>query len=281
MNSIGRLLGILAVVAGCSDSDGGPRTLTGAPQDRDAGAGGVGSGTGGADVGAVPAPPDAASPRADAQAATTDAPSAATDATPALPDAPSAERDAGPDAASPSPPDAAGPPPPPDAAPPPPPPDAAPPPPPAVCGNGRVEPGELCDDGVLRAGCDASHDGGDGACVPVGTCSPGHELAGAGCIPFDGTRDIDIFVDNFCNMEVRPADIHVPPGQFVVLSWHNRSVDYPVDVWLSYGGGFLDLEPGTSWDDRFEFCHGGQRPYQAGADVSTACSDFRFVIHCD
>jgi hypothetical protein len=160
-------------------------------------------------------------------------------------------------------------------------PDAAPPPPPAVCGNGRVEPGELCDDGVLRADCDVSHDGGDGACVPVGTCSPGYELGGAGCIAFDGTRDIDIFVDNFCNMEVRPAELHVPPGQFVVLSWHNRSVDYPVDVWLSYGGGFLDLEPGTSWDDRFEFCHGGQRPYQAGADVSTACSEFRFVIHCD
>lgn len=91
---------------------------------------------------------------------------------------------------------------------------------------------------------------------------------------------IDIFVDNFCNMQVRPMSIDVPRGQRVSLTWNNRSVDYPVDVWLSYGGGFLDLEPGTSWHDRFEFCGGGNRPYDAGADISTACSDFRFLIHC-
>jgi hypothetical protein len=91
---------------------------------------------------------------------------------------------------------------------------------------------------------------------------------------------IDIFVDNFCNMQVRPMSIDVPRGQRVSLTWNNRSVDYPVDVWLSYGGGFLDLEPGTSWHDRFEFCGGGNRPYDAGADISTACSEFRFLIHC-
>lgn len=99
--------------------------------------------------------------------------------------------------------------------------------------------------------------------------------------PPDPLRDVDIFVDNFCNMDVRPASIHVPAGQFAQITWHNRSVDYPVDVWLSYGGGFLDLEPGAVWADRFEFCHGGERPYQAGADISTACSEFRFVIFCD
>jgi hypothetical protein len=91
---------------------------------------------------------------------------------------------------------------------------------------------------------------------------------------------IDIFVDNFCNMQVRPVSIDVPRGQRVSLTWNNRSVDYPVDVWLSYGGGFLDLEPGTSWHDRFECCAGGNRPYDAGADISTACSEFRFLIHC-
>jgi hypothetical protein len=283
VNSIGRQLALLALVAGCSDESGGPRTLSGVPQDRDSGNGFGPSGGGGrADQGALPTL-DAALQDPDAPLATEDAASAEPDA-----DGPGSDRDG---AAPPPPPpdavslDAAPPPPPPlpDAASPPPPPlpDAAPPPPPPVCGNGRLEPGELCDDGVLRADCDVSHDGGDGACVPVGSCSPGFELAAGGCIAFDGTRDIDIFVDNFCNMEVRPVALRVPPGQFVVLSWHNRSVDYPVDVWLSYGGGFLDLEPGTSWDDRFEFCRGGQRPYDAGADVSTACSDFRFVIHCE
>lgn len=100
-------------------------------------------------------------------------------------------------------------------------------------------------------------------------------------LPFQSESNIDIFVDAWCNMDVRPAGIHVPSGQFVQLTWHNRSVDYPVDVWLSYGGEFPDLEPGAEWSDRFEFCHGEDRPYQAGAIISTPCSDFRFLIYCD
>jgi hypothetical protein len=159
------------------------------------------------------------------------------------------------------------------------PPDAAPA---AVCGNGVLEPGEGCDDGELRVGCDTHHDGGDGVCRPAGRCSETFELAPDGtCRAFEPARGVDIFVDNFCAMDVRPPEVHVPPGAGLQVTWYNRSVDYPVDVWLSYGGGFLDLEPGTSWADRFEFCRGGQRPYQAYADISTACSEHRFLIWCD
>ena len=210
-----------------------------------------------------------------------------------------------PDAAPVSPPDAAVPPPL----------DAAAPPPQGICGNGAVEPGETCDDdnrvdgdycaanclsvtgrcgdgvrqnnencddGILVAGCDVTHDGGDGVCVPAGQCSAGFELDARGdCQPFNDTPGVDIFVDNFCNMDVVPPSIHAPPGQLIHITWHNRSVDYPVDVWMSYGGGFLDLEPGTSWTDPAGLCFGGGRPYEAGADISTACSRFQFVAYCD
>lgn len=157
-------------------------------------------------------------------------------------------------------------------------------PPPTVCGNAVVEIGETCDDGspaVIALGCALAHDGGDGVCVGLGQCRPDFALLANGtCGPADFGTDVDIFVDNFCNMRVVPPELHVAPGRFVSITWHNRSVDYPVDVWLSYGGGFLDLEPGTVWADRFDFCH-GDRPYRAGADISTACSEWPFVIYCD
>jgi hypothetical protein len=54
---------------------------------------------------------------------------------------------------------------------------------------------------------------------------------------------IDIFVDNFCNMQVRPMSIDVPRGQRVSLTWNNRSVDYPVDVWLSYAAASSTSSP--------------------------------------
>lgn len=63
--------------------------------------------------------------------------------------------------------------------------------------------------------------------------------------------------------------------------YRNRSRDYAVDVWLSYGGGFTDLETGAEWDDRFIHCTGPRRPRQESADISTACSRHAFVIFCE
>jgi hypothetical protein len=94
-----------------------------------------------------------------------------------------------------------------------------------------------------------------------------------------GSADVDIYVDNFCRMDVVPKSITVPRGQTVKLTYRNRSRDYAVDVWLSYGGGYLDLKTGTSWADRFEHC-AFPRPYNAYADISTACSRYRLMIYC-
>lgn len=91
--------------------------------------------------------------------------------------------------------------------------------------------------------------------------------------------DINIYVDNFCNMNVVPAEVNVAPGNTVLLTYHNRSVDYEVDVWLSYGGGYLDLETGHSWADSFEWCT-SDHVYTGYADISTACSNHRLLIHC-
>jgi len=129
-------------------------------------------------------------------------------------------------------------------------------------------------------GCEATHDGGDGACLPPGECAGGFVAVGDDCLPEIAEATVDIFVANDCTMRVVPPSFDVPPGRRVSFTYRNRSADYPVDVWLSYGGGFLDLPPGEVWDDQFEHCGGGRRPYQAGADISTACSEHRFVINC-
>jgi hypothetical protein len=92
-------------------------------------------------------------------------------------------------------------------------------------------------------------------------------------------QNVDIYVDNFCKMDVIPKKFDVPAGTSLKLTYVNHSRDYPVDVWLSYGGGFLDLKTGTSWTDRIEHCR-GLRPSKVWADISTACSRYRLMINC-
>jgi cysteine-rich repeat protein len=149
-----------------------------------------------------------------------------------------------------------------------------------ACGDGVQQANETCDDGVIMSGCDTLTDGGDGACVSPGTCSPGYIFVqGTGCVPEVDQAHVHIQVDNFCNMSVMPMEYTVPPGQRLKLSYHNHSVDYPVDVWLSYGGGYLDLQTGATWDDQFEHCF-SPGPSEAYADITTACSSFQLQIHC-
>lgn len=105
------------------------------------------------------------------------------------------------------------------------------------------------------------------------------DLMPAPDLAFSPTADVDIFVDNFCKMDVVPKNFTVPAGAILKLTYRNRSKDYPVDVWLSYGGGFLDLKQGMLWADRFEHC-AGPMPSTAYADITTACSRYRLIINC-
>jgi hypothetical protein len=149
---------------------------------------------------------------------------------------------------------------------------------PVVCGDGVVDPGETCDDGS-GVGCDTRHDGGDGTCVPPGTCSPGHVLTGSDCVPEVWVDHVHIYVDNTCKMKIDPPSFAVQPGQKLRLDYHNHSADYPVDVWMHYNGGFTDLQPGATWMEKYEHCFGPD-PSEGWAEISTACSQVVLPITC-
>lgn len=90
---------------------------------------------------------------------------------------------------------------------------------------------------------------------------------------------VHIEVDNTCRMTVTPREATALPGQTLYFDWHNHSRDYPVDVWMSYGGGYTDLATGATWDEPIGHC---STPFVGDeyADITTACSSFRFLIHC-
>lgn len=96
---------------------------------------------------------------------------------------------------------------------------------------------------------------------------------------FPITQGVEIFVDNFCRMDVIPKKFDVPRGTYLKLTYYNRSRDYAVDVWMSYGGGYTDLKQGMSWAERFEHCK-TPRPSTAYADITTSCSRYRLMINC-
>lgn len=149
-----------------------------------------------------------------------------------------------------------------------------------MCGDGVVQSNESCDDGMIMMNCDSLQNGGDGKCVAAGTCSPGYVyVSGVGCAPQLVTEHVHIMVSNTCVMSVMPMEFTVPAGQKLKLSYHNHSQDYPVDVWMMYGGGYLDLAPGGTWNETYEHCF-GPSPSEGYADISTACSQFRLKIHC-
>lgn len=107
---------------------------------------------------------------------------------------------------------------------------------------------------------------------------PGDVPADAG-VPETATYCVDIFVSNTCEMSVSPTEIDVPADQTAYFCWRNTSRDYPVDVWLSYGGGYTDLAPGATWNEPPGHCL-GPLAHDEYADISTACSSHRFLIHC-
>jgi hypothetical protein len=145
--------------------------------------------------------------------------------------------------------------------------------------DGGADDGGVVDDdagldaGVLDVG--ASDTGVD---APVAV-DAGHDAPADAGVPATMTYCVDIDVDNFCNMAVDPTEITIPADQIAYFCWRNRSEDYPVDVWLSYGGGYTDLAPGATWNEPPGHCL-GPTPHDEYADITTACSEHRFLIHC-
>lgn len=149
-----------------------------------------------------------------------------------------------------------------------------------ACGDGVIQGNETCDDGMISMGCEALQNGGDGKCLPAGMCSPGYiPVQGSGCVPALLTDHVHINVSNTCVMSVMPMEYTVPAGQKLKLSYHNHSQDYPITVWMMYGGGYTDLAPGGTWNEQYEHCFGPSAS-EGYADISTACSNFRLKIHC-
>lgn len=109
--------------------------------------------------------------------------------------------------------------------------------------------------------------------------SPPADLTPLPDLAFPTEQGVDIYVDNTCKMDVMPKVFNVPRGVTLKLTYYNRSRYYPVEVWMSYGGGFTDLMPGMNWPERFEHCR-FPRPYSAYADIKTACSSYRLMINC-
>lgn len=105
------------------------------------------------------------------------------------------------------------------------------------------------------------------------------DLSASPDLAFPTAAGVDIYVDNFCKMDVIPKVFNVPRGVALKLTYYNRSRDYPVTIWLSYGGGYTDLMTGGSWAEPIEHCR-LPRPYNEYADISTACSRYRLMLNC-
>ncbi len=103
---------------------------------------------------------------------------------------------------------------------------------------------------------------------------------------FDPFATVDIYIDNFCNVSADPMELWVPADETLQITYHNNSVDYDADVWLSYGGGYLGLVTGGTWEDPFTWC-AGPEPYTGGADIDIAggggnsCPGVTVLIHCE
>lgn len=102
---------------------------------------------------------------------------------------------------------------------------------------------------------------------------------------FKSTEHVHIYIDNFCKVSTSPTSFTVPAGETLQLSYHNHSVDYTADVWMMYGGGYLDLAKGGTWNETYKHCF-GPSPSVGYADISiagggsSACPKVRLTITC-
>lgn len=112
--------------------------------------------------------------------------------------------------------------------------------------------------------------------------------AGAADAPLDvptGPTHVHIGIDNFCRVTVTPMSVTVPVMSRAMFAFHNHSVDYHADVWMSYGGGFLDLGLGATWNDPIGHCntptvHDEYADINIAGGPTSACPGVRFMIHC-
>ena len=102
---------------------------------------------------------------------------------------------------------------------------------------------------------------------------------------FKSTEHVHIYIDNFCKVTTSPTSFTVPAGETLQLSYHNHSVDYLADVWMMYGGGYLELAKGATWNETYKHCF-GPSPSVGYADISiagggsSACPKVRLLITC-
>jgi len=102
---------------------------------------------------------------------------------------------------------------------------------------------------------------------------------------FQSTDHVHIYISNTCRVTVSPTSFTVPAGETLKLSYHNHSVDYRADVWMMYGGGYLGLERGATWNETYTHCF-GPSPSVGYADINieggptSGCPGVRLNITC-
>ena len=89
-----------------------------------------------------------------------------------------------------------------------------------------------------------------------------------------------VAADDCSNINADPQSFTVHADQTLFVDWQNASPSFPVDVWMSYNGGFTDLQPGSTWNEPIEHCT-NINPHLEYADITTACSSFRVNITCE
>jgi hypothetical protein len=108
--------------------------------------------------------------------------------------------------------------------------------------------------------------------------------SGADTGSWTGTAHVHVYISNTCEVSTSPTSFDVPAGKTLKISWHNHSVDYRADLWGSYGGGYLMLEKGATWNEPYEHCF-IKSTHTEYMDVTpegspSACGKFRLNITC-
>ena len=102
---------------------------------------------------------------------------------------------------------------------------------------------------------------------------------------FKSTDHVHIYISNTCRVTVSPTSFTVPAGETLKLSYHNHSMDYRADVWMMYGGGYLGLDRGATWNETYSHCF-GPSPSVGYADINieggptSGCPGVRLNITC-
>lgn len=98
-------------------------------------------------------------------------------------------------------------------------------------------------------------------------------------------QHVHIYISNTCVVSTSQTGMTWPLHVPLSLTFHNHSVDYDADVWMSYNGGYLGLAQGAEWNEPVQHCL-NPVPYDFYADVSiagggsSACPSYRFLVHC-